>query len=642
MWKWRRRSEKDFAEEIQVSIALDMDRLIAEGMSPENAKAAALRACGKVTREQERFYESRRVMWLDDLQRDVRYALRVLSRSRGFTVIAVLTLALGIGASTTMFTVCDALLLRALPYPDSDRLVALRSTHSSPTPDTGLASPLDLADWQARTTSFDAIAGYRWRTVDLTGSAYSERLYGLWATPEFFKVFGVTRVNGRTVTPQDRGTNPIVLSRGVWERRFSADRAVIGSPLNVNIINLSRAGPTPHLVLGVVPIDVHFPPLTADFNHGAVNSMAVSGVESQVDFWLPLFLGENPKRDDRTLDVVAKLRPGLTVAQAQAEMDVVAHMLADAFPATNRNWSVQVVPLRSHILGTTRRVVLLLSLASVLVLVIACGNVATLLLAGGVGRQSEVAVRLALGASRHRIARHFLIESLLIALAATAVGVGIVALGIRLMTPWFPADVPLIQRADINGSVLIFAVAVAIATACCIGVFPAWMASGRLSAANLNMRGQSAGRVHHRAINLLVAGQIAVTIVLLVSTGLLFKSAAHLLRVVPGFMSRNLLTMTISLPNNKFDWQHNVVFSRDVVNAVKTNPVVTDAAVIQGVPMRPGGFWKECRRPTLAIFPWHDIGSSVPTTSVSCRFQCLKDALLMSVTARASQATPSS
>src|SRR5205085_4500676 len=136
----------------------------------------------------------------------------------------------------------DALLLRALPYPDSDRLVALRSSHSSPTPDTGLTSPLDLADWQARTTSFDAIAGYRWRTVDLTGGAYSERLYGLWATPEFFNVFGATQVDGRTFTPQDRGANTIVLARRVWERRFAADRALIGSSLDVHMPNLSPAG----------------------------------------------------------------------------------------------------------------------------------------------------------------------------------------------------------------------------------------------------------------------------------------------------------------------------------------------------------------------------------------------------------------
>jgi putative ABC transport system permease protein len=528
---------------------------------------------------------------MDAIWSDLRYAVRSLRKAPRFTGVAVLTLALGIGANTAIFSISDTLLRRPLPYPDSDRLVALRSSHSSSTPDAGLASPLDLADWQTRSTSFDAIAGYRWRTVDLTGGAYSERLYGLWVTPDFFKVFGIARVNGRTFTPRDRGTNTIVLSRGVWERRFGADRALIGSPLNVNMINLSRAGATPHLVLGVVPVDSHFPPLTADFNHGAVNGMNLSAVEQQVDFWLPLFPGDDPRRDDRTLDVVAKLRQGVTLAQAQAEMDAIAHALVDAFPATNRNRSVQVVPLRSQILGVTTRVVLFLLLASVLVLAIASGNVSTLLLASGLARRTEVAVRLALGATRLRIARQLLIECLLIGLAAALLSVGIVSLGFGLLRPWFPADVPLLDRAGVNGSVLLFAMAAAIVSACFAGVAPAWMSSGRTAPAMLNMRGQHVGRQHHRVTSVLVAAQVALTVVLLASTGLLFKSAVHLWGVEPGFTSRNVLTMTISLPNNKFDWQHNVVFSRNVVNAVKTIPVVTETAVIQGVPMRPGGFW---------------------------------------------------
>jgi len=590
MWRWRRRSDEDFAEEIRANIDIDVDRLVAQGRDPAEARAAALRAFGNVTHAQERFYESRRVMWLHDFWSDARYAIRTLLKSPTFTSVAVLTLALGISTSSAMFSVCDALLLRPLPYPDSERLVALRSRHSSPTPDSGLASPLDVADWQVRTTSFDAIAGYRWRTIDLTGGAESERLYGLSATPEFFKVFGVTDVNGRAFTSRDRGANTIVLSRRVWERRFAADPALIGSTLGVNMINLKRAGATPHLVLGVVPVDVSFPPLTADFNHGAVNAMAVNGVESPVDFWLPLFLGGDPNRDDRTLDVVAKLRPGVTVAQAQSEMDIVSQALAQAFPATNRDRSVQVVPIRNDVLGATRRVVLLLLLATGLVLVIACGNVSTLLLARGAARQSEVAVRCALGASRLRIARHFLLESLLLALAAAAVGVGLAALAMRLLAPWFPAYVPLIHRAAINGSVLVFSTALAIATACATGIAPAWMGP-RVSGAQLHMRRQSGSPGHHRAIRGLVAVQVALTLVLLVSTGLLFRSAVRLLSVQPGFTSRNVLTMTISLPNNKFDWQHNVVFSRDVVNAVKTNPAVMNAAVIQGVPMRQGGFW---------------------------------------------------
>ncbi|HVZ24230.1 MAG TPA: ABC transporter permease [Vicinamibacterales bacterium] len=571
-----------------------LDRLAADherrGLSREQACAAARRDFGGVGQMKEEYRDQQGCPFLEDLLRDLRHAWRGLVRSLGFTAVAVFTLAIGIAAPTAMFSVCDALLLRALPYQGSGRLVALQSVKNS-APDARLASPMDLADWQAHTTSFDAIAGYRWRTVDLTGGSHSERLEGLSVTPEFFKVFGLTRVIGRTFTAQDRGSNTIVLSRGVWEGRFAADRALVGSPLDVNMINLNRVGVTPHLLLGVVPIDVHFPPLTADFNHGAVNAMAVGGVDKAIDFWLPIFPGQDPKRDDRTLDVIARLRTGVTLPQAQADMDVVARSLADAFPATNRDWTVHVVPLRDAILGATRQVVLLLLIASVLVLIIACGNVSTLLLARVVARQSEVAVRLALGASRFRIARLFLIESLLVALAATAVSVGVVSVGLRVVLPWLPSGVPLIHGVGVNGVVLTFAIAVAVLAACGVALMPAGMATGSPAVSGLNMRGRSTGRRRHRAIDTLVVAQIGLTMVLLLSTGLLFTSAARLMRVEPGFTSRNILTMTISLPNNKFEWQHNVVFSRDVVAAVKTNPLVADAAVVQGVPMRPGGFW---------------------------------------------------
>jgi putative ABC transport system permease protein len=527
---------------------------------------------------------------LNGIWQDTRFGLRTLRKQPGLATIAVLTLALGIGANVAIITVSDALLMRPLPYPDSDRLVALRFSPLSSTSNSGLASLLDLADWQARATSFDAIAGYRWRTVDLTGGASSERLHGLWVTPDFFKVFGVTNLRGRSFTPGDRGANTIVLSRGVWERRFRADPTLVGSMLDINIINLSRQGATPHLVLGVVPVDVRSPPLTADFNRGAVTQMTVGGVDDLVDFWLPLFPTENSRREDRTLDVVAKLRPGVTLEQAQAELDVISRAVAAEFPVTNRNWDARVVPLRSHILGRTRRVVSWLSLATVLVLLIACGNVSTLLLSAGLARQHEVVVRAALGASRFRLARQFLIESLVIALAAAVLGVYFTSLGIRLLARWFPADIPLVHGAGVNGFVLASAVLLAVVTASLTGLVPAWMGTVRESVSTLNVRRQGAGRRHDHAVSVIVAAQAALTIVLLVSTALLFTSAAHLLKVEPGFVSHDILTMTISLPNNKFEWRHNVIFSRNVVNAVKTNSVVTDAAVIQGVPMRPGGF----------------------------------------------------
>jgi putative ABC transport system permease protein len=527
---------------------------------------------------------------LNGICQDTRFALRMLRRQRAFATIAVLTLAVGIGANIAIITVGDAVLLRPLPYPDADRLVAVRYSPVSSTSDTGLASVLDLAEWQARATSFEAIAGYRMRTIDLTGGASSERLRGLWVTSDFFKVFGLTNLRGRSFIPGDRAANTIVLGRGVWERRFRADPTLVGSMLDINVNNLSREGATPYLVLGVVPADVHFPPLTTNYNRGAVTQMTVPGVDNQVDFWEPLFPQENERRDNRALDVVAKLRQGVTVEQAQAEMDIISRAVAAEFPVTNRNWYAHVVPLRSHILGRTRRVVLWLSLATVLVLVIACGNVSTLLLSGGLARQHEVVVRAALGASRVRIARQFLIESLVIALAAAGLGLYVASVGIRLLARWLPADIPLVRGAGVNGFVLASAVLLAVIAASLTGVAPAWMATAREAAATLNVRRQSAGRRHDRTVSLLVAAQAALTIVLLVSTGLLFTSAAHLLKVEPGFVSHDLLTMTISLPNNMFEWRHSVIFYRDVVNAVKANPVVTDAAVIQGVPMRPGGF----------------------------------------------------
>jgi len=401
-----------------------------------------------------------RLTWLDDLARDVRQAGRTLRNDPGFSAIVVLTLAVGIAANTAVFSVADALLLRPLPYPQGDRLVAIRShKDTAETPGAGMSSARDLADWQARASSFEAIAGYRWRSVDLRGGFSTQRLRGLYVTPEYFDVFGITKVAGRTFTPADRGTDAIVLGRGVWSDRFSADPALIGSMLDVNMINLGRSGATPNLVVGAALVDAHFPPLTADFNLGEGNE------EDAIDFWLP-----EPRpteaRGNRGIDVVAKLKPGVTVSRAQSEMNAITKQLAEAFPETNKDWSVRVVPLRVQMAGGPSRVVLLLSIGTGLVLLIACGNVSTLLLVRGLSREREVAVRAALGATRLRIVRQFLVESLLISMAAALCGIAGASVGIRLLVPSFPSGIPLIHGARINGSVLGFVVAIAALTAC--------------------------------------------------------------------------------------------------------------------------------------------------------------------------------
>ena len=520
---------------------------------------------------------------------DVRYACRTFRRAPRFAAAAVTILAVGIAANTAIFTVADAVLLRQLPYPDADRLVALRSEHhGADTAGAGASSAPDLADWQTQTTSFEAIAGYRWRSVDLRSNGAgmpSRRLRGLYVTPEYFGVFGVAPAAGRVFTAADRGTNAIVLGANVWRDRFGADAHLVGSMLDVNMINLGRTGPTPNLVLGVAGVDAHFPPLTADWNLGVGNE------DDAIDFWLPqpALAGS---RDSRSLDVVAKLRRGVTVARAQAEMDAISRHLADAFPATNEGWRVDVVPLRTQAVGRTRSIIILLSMGTAFVLLIACGNVATLCLVHGLARRREFAVRSALGASRGRLVRQSLAESILLSATAAVVGTFGATAALTLLRPWFPPGIPFVQHLGIDRSVLAFVIALATATALLAGLVPALVTVRRASAATgLNLRGSGESRSHYRSVGVLTSVQAAATIVLLVSTALVVRSALRLWRVNPGFNAADVLTMTISLPANEYDWQHNVVFERDVAQAVRTVPAVQDVAAIQGVPMRAGGFW---------------------------------------------------
>ncbi|HEX9772824.1 MAG TPA: ABC transporter permease, partial [Steroidobacteraceae bacterium] len=499
------------------------------------------------------------------------------------------TLALGIGASTTIFSVADATLLRPLPYPDADRLVALRSTGASPDrPDGERTARGNLADLQAHAQSFEAMAGYGWRTVDLTGGEGSERLRGLVVTPEFFEVFGARPGIGRGFAARDRGTPTIVFGREVWERRYGSDPGVVGTSLDLNVLNFKRVGPTPHVLLGIVTEDIHFPPLTSDFQLG------VSSLEETIDFWIPEFVTSADERWNRDFDVVGKLRPGATIAEAQAEIDALAQRLAESHPVPNRDLGIRVVPLRDHVLGGTRHAVLLLFLGSGIVLLIACGNVANLLLLRGMARQREVAIRMAVGASRPRIVRQFLVESILIALTAAALSVFVTLWGITMLRPLLASlSLPLLSGIDLNTRVLGFAIVSALATACLTGIAPALHVSriNRLAGTRLDKQGLSPDLSRHRAIGALITSEIALTLILVIGAGLLVKSAAQLLQVDPGFNPRSLLTMTISLPNNKFEWKHNVAFSREVIATVQSLAPVRGAAVVQGLPMRTGSFW---------------------------------------------------
>jgi putative ABC transport system permease protein len=521
---------------------------------------------------------------------DIRYALRTVRRGGISTVVAVLSLAVGVGANAAIFSAGHAMLARPLPYAGADRLVMLRSTNPSHGVLWTTAAPANLLDWQAQAKSFEAIAGYRWWSVDLTGGDHSERLRGLFITPEFFKVLDVpltgTTFDVDAFTDSRRRRPDIILGRGLWQRRFGSDAALLGKLVDVNIINLSHVGTTPSFVIGIARADVHFPPLSADYNLG------VAGIADSIDFWMPE-VRDPTRRDNGDLDVIARLRPGVSVAQAQSEMDTISRSLAVAYPDTNTGLGVRVVPLREQVLGGSRRVLFLLFASTGLVLLVACGNVANLLLARATTRQKEVAIRTALGAARLRILRQFLTESALIALPAGAIGVGLAYGSLALLRPLIPGGVPFAQDATVDRSVLLFALIVASLTALITGIVPALRVSSANPGDALKVEGRSstAGRGRQRVVAVLVASEVAMTLVLLIATGLMVKSANRLWQIDPGFDAQRLLTMTISLPNNKFEWRHNVVFSRQVIAAVKAMPEVREAAVIQGVPMRAGSFF---------------------------------------------------
>jgi putative ABC transport system permease protein len=520
---------------------------------------------------------------------DVRYALRAVGHGGISTVVAVLSLAVGVGANAAIFSVGYAMLARPLPYADADRLVTLRSMNPSHGVLWTTAAPANLLDWQAQAKSFEAIAGYRWWSVDLTGGDHSERLRGLFITPEFFKVLDVPLMgktfDGHAVTNSQRRQPDIILGRGLWQRRFGSDAGILGRVVDVNIINLSHVGATPSFVVGVARTDVNFPPLSADYNLG------VAGIGDSVDFWMPE--GRDPtRRDNGDFDVIARLRPGVSLEHAQSEMDTISRNLAVAHPDTNNGLSVRVVALRDQVLGGARRVLFLLFASTGLVLLVACGNVANLLLARATTRQKEVAIRTALGATRLRILRQFLTESALMALPAGAIGIGLAYLSLSLLRPLIPAGVPFAHAATVDRTVLLFTLIVASLTALITGIVPALRVSSTNPGDAMKAEGRSAtaGRGRQRLVAILVVAEVAMTLVLLIVMGLMVKSANHLWHVDPGFDSEHLLTMTISLPNNKFEWRHNVVFSRQVIGAIEAMPGVRAAAVIQGVPMRAGSF----------------------------------------------------
>ena len=507
-------------------------------------------------------------IWLE-----LRYALRQLRRSPGFATVSVLTLALGIGANTAIFTVVNAALLRALPFHDSARLVHLSETRTTGTFQKMEFSYPDFVDFRDHNRSFSGVGGYYPINTTYSNREGAERVEATVASANFFDVLGVRPMLGRVFAPnadEAGGEKTVLLTYSGWQKRFGGDRTVLGRNITLN--------DEPYTIVGVLPADFQFAP-------------SRSG-----DFWIPLSVrGWRLRRNAHWILGVGRLNPGVMLQQAQAEASGLALQLAAQYPDSNPGVGIYVAPLREQIVGDVRPILLVLMGAVVAVLLITCSNLAGLQLARAVTRQKEIAVRTALGASRARIVRLLLTESVLISLLGGLGGVLLAYFILPLLVASLPKDqqamLPFLHGLRIDQTVLWFSAAVSILSGILFGLAPS-LEGARSDVHDALQDGSrtTAGSLRHRLRNGLVVAEVAMAIVLLVSAGLLMKSLTKLLKVDPGFSVAHLLTFDTSLPKQNYpDDPRQVEFERNLRARLQTLPGVKSVATVSDLPLGNAG-----------------------------------------------------
>jgi putative ABC transport system permease protein len=509
---------------------------------------------------------------------DVRFGLRTILKSPGFAFVAVLALALGVGANTAIFSVVNTVLLRALPYENSERLVVL-NTGSDPTAEPrGPLSYPDLLDYREQAKTLEYVAAYQGVGTVLSAGAGDEpeRVRGIEAMADLFPALGVHAARGRVFTREEDvegGPTVIVISDGLWRRRFGADPGVVGREVK---IGLASRGAT---VVGVMPPGFKFPP---------------EQIET-VDYYIP-FVSESMRqgsdgmnnRDSVFIPVVAKLRDGVTVEQAATEVSTIAGRLEAQYPATNTHRRARIASLREDLVGQVRPALLILLGAVGLVLLIACANVANLLLARAASRGREIAVRTALGATRGRVIRQLLTESMLLSFAGGGAGLLLAVWGVDVIIKLSPASVPRLAETAIDARVFLFALGVSILTGVVFGLAPALQASKTDLAESLKDggRGGSAGAGRSRMRAVLVVSEVALSLVLLVGAGLLVKSFRQLVTTDPGYSPERMLAVTVALNTKKFaDDDSRAAYYREATARISQLPGVEAAGLTRLLPL---------------------------------------------------------
>jgi len=523
----RNRKTSDFGAEIEAHFNFETERLREEGLSEEDARAAARRTFGNVTQVKERFYESKRWLWWDHLWQDVRFGLRMLTKSPSFTSVAVLALALGIGANTAMFSVIEAVLLRPLSYSNADQLVSVVSMWQRGGVTTPFScSPPDFFDWRDQNRSFSSMFAFHTSERALTGRGDAKRVRLVVATADIFSALQAHPIVGREFTAEEnrKGADHVaILGYSFWQAEFGGLPDAVGKTIELDS--------EPYKIIGVMPRDFRFPLRGSD-------AYVPIGFDDKVV----------TQRGAHYLRVLGRLKPGVSVVQADQDLTAIMAELRRLYPDKDGKWGVHAERWSRALVGDIRPALLVLLGAVGLVALIACANVCNLLLARATVRRRELAMRRALGAGRFRIVRQILTESLVLAISAGAASLLLAHWALQAIVYFGPKDIPRLANVGLNTTVLTFTLGVSVASALLFALIPA-LRSSRMEVGSLLKMSGSSTREAGRARNVLLVGEVALSMMLLAGAGLLVRSFAGLRSVSPGFDPEGLLTLDVSVPD---------------------------------------------------------------------------------------------
>ncbi|HEV2420190.1 MAG TPA: ABC transporter permease, partial [Candidatus Acidoferrales bacterium] len=552
------------------------------------AQREAKMELGGIEQVKQRTREVRAGHLLETLGQDIRYGARMLRKNRGFTIVAVLTLALGIGANTAIFSVIDAVLVRPLPYPAPDRLMMVyQDAPQSGITKTGLSYP-NFQDWQRAAHNFEELVAMRTSQFALSGAGEATNVIAGAVTSEYFSMFRVTPILGRTFEPRDDvpdAPGVAVLSERLWRSQFGADPSIVGKTIQLE--------QRPFTVIGVVP---------GSFRPQIPDAKAV--------LWVPLIQDSiaaqlYQRRSGHYLRAAGRLSAGVTLSRAQSELESVEEALQKQFPTDNKGWSAKIIPMQEDLAGNFRLALLVLLGAVGLVFLIACANVASLQMVRTTARHREVAIRAALGAGRGRLFQQFLTECILVGIAGGAAGLLAAYATVQGFTSWLPGDLPRINEIHVNGDVLAFGLALAILAGIVLGIAPAWSPSGERFAHALKEGGRSGEDTGRRTVrSAFVIAEMALAVVLLIGAGLLIRSFERLANLNPGFNPQKLLTGGVSLDYSQYATPEKLIaFYHQTLERMKSLPGAQQSAVAVPLPLASGyinlGFQVE-GRPQLA------------------------------------------